>query len=188
MSKSPFGALSRRQSTAFPGIYLPVFDQKVQQVLKLHIKTLKTQFLLSCFALYNRPHTLQGRSSEQMRKDRAKVLRPWLYLFFNRKYTLTICKIRICAFWYAWLDSNQRPLESESNALSNWATGAYLVVGFCDSRQIVVNDHAFFLCRSRKRRCGKALRHISTGDAWNVGVCHSIQLSYGRIFGCGFLQ
>ena len=35
---------------------------------------------------------------------------------------------------------------------------------FCDSRQIVVNDHPFFLCRSRKRRCGKALRHISTGD------------------------
>ena len=65
MSKFPFGALSRRQSTAFPDIYLPVFDQKVQQVLKLHIKT---QFLLSCFALYNRPHTLQGQSSEQMRK------------------------------------------------------------------------------------------------------------------------
>ena len=36
---------------------------------------------------------------------------------------------------------------------------------FCDSRQIVVNDHPFFLCRSRKRRCGKALHHISTGDA-----------------------
>ena len=84
--------------------------------------------------------------------------------------------------WYARLESNQRPLESESNALSIWATGAYLVVGFCDSRQIVVNDHVFFLCRSRKRRCGKALRHISTGNAWNVGVCHSIQLSYGRIW------
>lgn len=48
MSKFPFGALSRRQFTAFPDIYLPVFDQKVQQVLKLHIKT---HFLLSCFAL-----------------------------------------------------------------------------------------------------------------------------------------
>ena|GEM_PF-5101011 len=27
-------------------------------------------------------------------------------------------------FWYARLDSNQRPFESESNALSNCATGA----------------------------------------------------------------
>ena len=97
-------------------------------------------------------------------------LAPWPYLFFNRKYTLTICKIRICAFWYARLDSNQRPSESESDALSNWATGTYLVLGFCDSRQIVVNDHSFFLCHSRKRRRGKALRHISTGNAWNVGV------------------
>ena len=97
--------------------------------------------------------------------------------------------------WYARLDSNQRPTESESVTLSNWATGAYWVVGFCDSRQIVVNDHAFFLCRSRKRRCGKALRHISTGDTWNVGVWHSIQLSYGHIFSlsiisgiCGFCK
>ena len=30
-------------------------------------------------------------------------------------------------FWYARLESNQRPLESESNALSSWATGAYAV-------------------------------------------------------------
>ena len=37
-------------------------------------------------------------------------------------------KVRIIITWYARLDSNQRPLESESNALSNWATGAYAVV------------------------------------------------------------
>ena len=44
------------------------------------------------------------------------------------------------SFWYARLDSNQWPTESESVTLSNWATGAYLVVGFCDSSQIVVNN------------------------------------------------
>ena len=30
------------------------------------------------------------------------------------------------SFWYARLDSNQRPSESESDALSNCATGAYV--------------------------------------------------------------
>ena len=34
-------------------------------------------------------------------------------------------RVPLCT-WYARLDSNQRPSESESDALSNCATGAYL--------------------------------------------------------------
>ena len=48
--------------------------------------------------------------------------------------------------WYARLDSNQRPSESESDALSNCATGAYQnsmnlwgISIFENSGQIVVN-------------------------------------------------
>ena len=53
---------------------------------------------------------------------------------------------------------------------------------FENSGQIVVNGETFFsLCRLFPTRC-KDLRRLSTGPAWNVGVCHSIQLSYGRIY------
>ena len=54
-------------------------------------------------------------------------------------------------FWYARLDSNQRPSESESDALSNCATGAYQndmnlwgSAIFQNSGQIVVNGEGNF--------------------------------------------
>ena len=40
------------------------------------------------------------------------------------------CIFFINTFWYARLDSNQRPSESESDALSNCATGAYINIFF----------------------------------------------------------
>ena len=70
---------------------------------------------------------IRNNNQNKYEIDKAKVIRPWLYLYSNCKYVLIIYKVRICAFWYARQDSNLRPCESESHALSSCATGTYLI-------------------------------------------------------------
>ena len=38
--------------------------------------------------------------------------------------------------WYRWLDSNQRPLDPQSSALTNWATSAYKVFISCKLKNV----------------------------------------------------
>ena len=90
-------------------------------------------------------------------------------------------------FWYARLDSNQRPSESESDALSNCATGAYQndmnlwESAIFQNGQIVVNGEGIFPLHWLEATDCNGLRRFAADRAWNVGVWRAIQLRHGRI-------
>ena len=74
----------------------------------------------------------------------------------------------VYTLWYARLDSNQRPSESESDALSNCATGAYQngmklwgSAIFQNSGQIVVNGGRYFPLRWLEATDCKGLRRFA---------------------------
>ena len=105
--------------------------------------------------------------------------------------------IYFCALdWYRWLDSNQRPLDPQSSALTNWATSACNTSVLCMLKKKELT--AFFICLKSYNRMISCWYEvyvilylkIAISANWNTtpNIClNFLQTIYVRKVSSGFL-